>query len=474
MVERLGRIGASLTRFTLRWVPDAWVVAVLLSLLVWLLAVLVGGAAPWTGEVAAPGCAETAACGAFDAWSAGIWKLLPLTAQFALALVAAQAVATAGPVWRAMDALARLPDPERPRQAIILMALFSAGTAWANWAVNLVMCATFAPMVAARSPRVDFRLLVATAYLGLGAIWHAGLSGSAPLIIATPENFLVKQGVIAAPVPIAETILSPFNLLYVLLMVVVMTLGAAALHPPLSAAEPLDPEQARALVTPPEPTRAAPGGGFAAILDHSRLVSLLVGAAVLAHLGLRFSREGSAGWDINGYNAAFLGLGLVLHDSPRSFLAACERGARNAWGVIVQFPLYAGIFGLLTMTGLGAALTASLQRGGDGATFPAVVYALSAAVNYLVPSGGSQWVLEAPAILRAGEALGIPPSVTTLAFSYGDMSTNLVQPFWAIPLLSVTGVRFGAIMGYCLLLFLLCAAVTLVAVLAMPHLLLPT
>ncbi|MEY3014378.1 MAG: hypothetical protein RIT45_3113 [Pseudomonadota bacterium] len=468
MVERLGRLGAALTVFTMRWVPDAWVVAVLLSFVVWALAIVVGGAAPFAGATPAPACYADASCGAFDAWSGGIWKLLALASQFALALVAAQAVATARPVHRLMDRLARLPHPDHPRQAIVLMALFSASTAFANWAVNLVMCAAFAPIVAARSPKVDFRLLVATAYLGLGAVWHAGLSGSAPLIAATPDSFLVKQGVLAAPIPIGETLFSTFNLVYVLVIVAVTTTAAALLHPAPESAEPLDVERARALVAPPEPPPDTAGLGPAARLDRSRLVSFTVGVAFLAHLGLRFSREGSAGWDINGYNAAFVGLGLVLHDSPRSFLSACEQGARNAWGVIVQFPLYAGIFGLLTLTGLGAALTAGLQQAGSTQTYPAVVYTVSAAINYLVPSGGSQWVLEAPAILRAGEALGLPPAATTLAFAYGDMSTNLVQPFWAIPLLSVTGVRFGAIMGYCLLLFVVAATVTLGAVLLMP------
>lgn len=471
--RRLSELGTRLTAFTMRWVPDAWVVAVLLTGFVWLLAVLAADAPLWTGATPLPGCATDRSCGAFDAWSGGIWRLLKLTSQFALALVAAQACATSRPLHALMDRLAGLADPERPRQAIVLMALFSAGTAYLNWAVNLVMCATFVPIVAARNPKTDFRLLVATAYLGIGVVWHAGLSGSGPLVAATAGNFLVKQGVLAAPLPITETLFAPFNLFYVLGITAVATATVALLHPAPEAAQPLPVARARALLSPPPPQPTAAERRAlspARRLDQSRALSLLVGALVLSHLLTRFLREGSAGWDINGYNAAFLGLALVLHDSPRTFLAGCEQGAKNAWGIIVQFPLYAGIFGLMTLTPLAARMTDWIAALGDAHTYPAIVYSLSAVVNYLVPSGGSQFVIEAPYILAAGARHGLADGATVMAFAYGDMSTNLIQPFWAIPLLSVTGVAFGEIMGYCLLLFLSVSAATLAAVFAMPWL----
>ncbi len=468
MQKQMARLGSRLTALTIRWVPDAWVVAVLLTVVVWLLAVFVADAPALIGDVGLPECSKQRSCGAFDAWSGGIWRLLKLTSQFALALVTAQACATSRPLHALMDRLSRLPNPERPQQAIVLMATFSLATGYLNWAVNLVLCATFAPIVAARNPKVDFRLLVASAYLGLGAIWHAGLSGSAPLISATPDNFLIKQGVLQEPLPITETLFSPFNLIYVVAISVVAVLVARALHPEPADAQPLPVDKARALVQPPKPRPQVDYMTPAERIDHLRLISFLVGTAVLAWLGMRFWRVGAAGWDINGYNAAFLGLGLVLHDSPRSFLAACEQGARNAWGIIVQFPIYAGIFGLMTLTPLAVHMTDWIAAAGGRETYPMLVYVLSAVVNYLVPSGGSQWVIEAPYILEAGARHGLPHAATTMAFAYGDMSTNLIQPFWAIPLLSVTGIAFGEIMGYCLLLFAACSGATMVAIWAMP------
>jgi short-chain fatty acids transporter len=470
MQARLARIGARLTDVTIRWVPDAWVIAVLLTAFVWVLAVLVADAPLLVGDTGLPLCTEDKSCGAFDAWSGGIWRLLKLSSQFALALVAAQAVATSRPMHSLMSRLASLPNAASPRQAIVLMAAFSVVTGYLNWAVNLVMCATFVPIVAARNPKVDFRLLVASAYIGLGAIWHAGLSGSAPLISATPDNFLIKTGVLVAPIPVSETLFHPFNLVYVVLMGVFITAVAALLHPAEDDAKPLSVDKAEALLSSPRPPPDRAALSPAQRLDHSRLLSLLVGAGILAHLGVRFAREGANGWDINGYNAAFLGLGLVLHDSPRTFLDACEQGARNAWGIIVQFPLYAGIFGLMQLTPLAMQLTEQLSALGGPASYPSLVYVMSSALNYLVPSGGSQWVIEAPYILAAGAKHGLSDAMTTLAFAYGDMSSNFIQPFWAIPLLSVTAVSFGEIMGYCLMLFGACFGFTMIAVALMPAL----
>ena len=469
MLRALQQLGTRLTSWTIRWVPDAWVVAVLLTVLVWCLAVWLGGVSWWIGPEPLSACAAKKSCGAFDAWSGGVWRLLKLSAQFALALVAAQACATSRPLYALMSRLAATPNPDKPRQAIILMALFSAVTAYLNWAVNLVMCAAFVPIVAARNPKTDWRLLVATAYLGIGVVWHGGLSGSGPLVAATADSFLIRNGILAEPLPISETLLTPFNLVYLLVITAVATVTMAALHPDQQDVQPLDTDKAKALVSPPE--ASAEPCTPAERINRSRLLSLLVGSVVLSHLVTRFLREGSAGWDINGYNAAFLGLALVLHDSPMTFLKGCEQGARNAWGIIVQFPLYAGIFGLMTLTPLAAQLSDGLANLGGPGSYPAVVYGLSAVINYLVPSGGSQFIIEAPYILSAGASHGIPAGGTVLAFAYGDMSTNLIQPFWAIPLLSVTGVSFGEIMGYCMLLFAAVTAVTLGAVLWMPGLL---
>lgn len=171
----LVRLGLALTRWTERWVPDSWVIAVMLTLVVALLAMTVGGAS---------------ATSVLDAWGKGLWVLLTLTMQFTLMMVVAYACAVSPPLKRFFVWLAARPNPSRPRQAIVLMALVSTVTAWLNWALGLVVTAAFLPFVVRTNQHADFRLLVASAYLGIGTVWHTGLSASAPLIIATPVRKL--------------------------------------------------------------------------------------------------------------------------------------------------------------------------------------------------------------------------------------------------------------------------------------------
>ncbi len=227
-----------MTRWTERWVPDSWVIAVMLTLFVALLALTIGGASP---------------SAALMAWGDGLWALLSLTMQFTVMMVVAYACAVSPPLKRALVWIASRPDPDKPRQAIMLMALFSTLTAWLNWALSLVISAAFLPFIVRSNPRVDFRLLVTCAYLGVGTVWHTGLSGSAPLIIATPDNFLIKAGVLAETIPTTETMFAAFNLWYALLAGLSGILIAAVLVPPAADAVTASPEQADRLESMHEP-----------------------------------------------------------------------------------------------------------------------------------------------------------------------------------------------------------------------------
>src|SRR5262245_49322473 len=231
---RLARLGLGLTRLTERWVPDSWVIAVVLTLTVAVLAMTAGGAAPGV---------------ALDAWGRGLSTLLTLTMQFTLMMVVSYACAVSPPLKQLFGWLASRPHPERPRQAIVLMAFFSMITAWLNWAFSLVVSAAFLPFVVRANPRADFRLLVTCAYLGLGTVWHTGLSGSAPLIIATPDNFLLKAGVLHELIPTSRTMFAPFNMVYAVLAGLVGLAIVAALVPPGEQTLTVSDEQASRLET---------------------------------------------------------------------------------------------------------------------------------------------------------------------------------------------------------------------------------
>ncbi len=433
----LARRGMILTRWTERWVPDSWVIAVMLTVFVALLALTVGGASP---------------SAALMAWGDGLWALLSLTMQFTVMMVVAYALAVSPPLKWALVWIASRPDPDKPRQAIILMALFSTVTAWLNWALSLVISAAFLPFIVRSNPRVDFRLLVTCAYLGVGTVWHTGLSGSAPLIIATPDNFLIKAGVLAETIPTTETMFAAFNLWYALLAGLSGIFIAATLVPPASDAVTASPEQADRLESMHEPVVKPAAMRPAEKMEWWPGWSLMASGAMLLYFVLQVREKGfGQTWTIDNYNLLFLALGLLLHWHPKSFLHACQQGIKNTWGIVIQYPLYAGIFGLMSYTALGEVLAEFFVSASSPRAFPSIVYLYSGVLNYFVPSGGSKWIVEASYLIPAGQALGLSIPTVTLSYAYGDMTTNPLQPFWAIPILTVAGLRFGDIMGYCFL-----------------------
>ncbi len=456
MLDGFRRLGAGLSRVTERWVPDAWVICMGLTALALLLAIAGAGA----------GVEE-----AVLAWGAGVWNLLTLAMQFTIALVAAHACVASRPVHRILDQLAGLPDPEKPVQAVLLAGVVSLVTGYLNWAFCIVACALFVPFICRRNPKVDVRVLIAASYMGLGTVWQSGLSSSAPLILATPGNPLLDPASGAAVVdrlyPVTETLFNPFNLVYAVVMGVVGLAAALALHP-RTGARTLSRDEVAAILpgTPPE---AEPPDTPAGRIDAFRgwvWLALLLLAYPLGHSIA--TRGFGVSWTINAYNVVFLAAALALHGRPLPFLRACRDGVDAAWGIIVQFPFYAGIFGLMQHTALGAWLGGLFAEFATQRSYPLVVYLYSGFMNLFVPSAGSKWLIEAPFLIPAGQALDVSTVTVLLAYTYGDSTTNLIQPFFAIPILAVTRMRFGDVVGYTFLIALACLAVNLVAMALIP------
>ena len=449
-------LGAALSRFTERWVPDSWVICMILTLIALLLAIF--GAGVGVGE-------------AVEAWGGGMWFLLELAMQFTIAMVAAHACVSSRPVYKLLDRLAGLPNPERPLQALLLACIFSLVTAYLNWAVCLVSCALFIPFLCRRNPKADVRLLITGCYLGLGTVWHGGLSGSAPLIIATPNNPLIDpasgQAVVDRLYPVTETLYNPFNLFYLVVIGAVGVLTVLALHPKKEVMT-LTPEQVEAIIPTPPVTPAAaptPAGRLDAFPGWVVLAVILI----LYPLGRAMVRDGfGTTWTINAYNMVFLSAALLLHWRPSSFVLACREGVGAAWGIILQFPFYAGIFGLMNSTELGTWLGDLFTEVGRVVDYPVVVYIYSGVMNLFVPSAGSKWLIEAPYLIPAGKELGVSVTTIVLSYSYGDSTTNLIQPFWAIPILAVTRLRFGDIVGYTFLVAAVCWVVSVIAMFLIP------
>jgi len=214
LLELLRTAGAGLSALTQRWVPDSWVICMMLTLVALLLATLGAGS----------GVEE-----AVLAWGQGLWKLLTLAMQFTIIMVASYACVSSRPVYGAMNRLASLPDPQRPVQAVLLTGLLSLGAGYLNWALSLMAGAMFVPFLLKHNPRADVRVVIAAAYLGLGTVWHGGLSGSAPLIMATPDNPLFDPTTGAAVVerlyPTTETLFNAFNIGFLLAVGAIIVLS---------------------------------------------------------------------------------------------------------------------------------------------------------------------------------------------------------------------------------------------------------
>jgi short-chain fatty acids transporter len=407
------------------------------------------------------------------AWGNGMWSLLELAMQFSIAMIAAHACVSSRPVFRLLDKLASLPNPNRPLQAIVLIGTYSMVTGYVNWALSVVASALFVPFVAKRNPRADIRVLIAGAYLGMGTVWHGGLSGSAPLILATPGNPLIAP-VTGAPVldrlvPITESLFNSFNLTYVVVISIVALATLVALHPRGVPQTLTDEQIDRMMPTLPAPiTSNTPAGRLEASSGWVILAAVLIGYP----LGYSMITRGfGATWTINAYNAVFLLAALLLQGRPSNLVRAFSNGAKTASGVILQFPFYAGIFGVINNTELGAWLGGQFVQIATTETYPLVVYFYSSVMNLFVPSAGSKWLIEAPYLLPAATELGISATTTVLAYAYGDSTTNLIQPFWAIPILTVTGLRFGDVLGYTSIVAIVCMITSIIAMLLIPPML---
>ena len=432
-------------RLVQRWLPEPFIFAILLTFVAAVIAMSV--------------CHQTP-IEVVEHWGGGVWNLLAFAMQMALVLVCGSALAAAPAVKRGISALARV--PKTPAGAIALVTVVSALACWLNWGFGLIVGVIFAKEMARQLQGIDYRLLIASAYSGF-VVWHAGLSGSIPLTMATPGEALVKatNGALAAPVPVGQTILDPHNLVMVLLVIIGITLANTLMHPKQGAVT-VDPalleEDAithhSSLITKPTPAQR---------MEQSPVLSWLIGLLLMAYLVLKLGFRGGQ-LDLGTVIMIFLALGLLLHGTPVAYVRAFGKAATGAAGIILQFPFYAGIMCIITKMsasgiGLGNVLADACIRISNPTTYPLLTFLCAAILNMFVPSGGGHWAIQAPIMFTAGADLGVDPGLTGTAIAWGDAWTNLIQPFWALPALAIAKLSAKDIMGYCLIDLLITGAI---------------
>ena len=399
-----------------RWLPEPFIFAIILTLI--------------AGILAMPICRQTP-IEVIENWGGGVWNLLAFAMQMALVLVSGSALASARIVKRGISALASL--PKKPAGAIALVTGVSAMACWLNWGFGLIVGVIFAKEIALKMRGVDYRLLIASAYSGF-VVWHAGLSGSIPLTMATPGESLTKatNGVLTAPVPIGDTILALPNLIMVVVVIIAIVVVNSLMHPKNAMqVVSVDPSllleenpEAEALKESVENEMKGFEKGSAPMkrkptpaerLENSSVLSWIVALMMAGYLVIRLVFRGGT-FDLGTIILLFLALGILLHGTPLNYVHAFAKAVSGAAGIILQFPFYAGIMGIITGVGasgicFGTVISDACISISNAQTYPLLTFLCAAVLNMFVPSGGGHWAIQAPIMFSAGANLGV---ITTL------------------------------------------------------------
>ena len=453
----ISRMALALTDWTERWVPDAFVFALVGTFIV---------------VVAALAATSSSLAQVVDAWGRGFWELIPFTLQMALVIITGHVLATSQPMGRVIRAVAAWPTT--PKGAVALVTFFALASSWFNWGFSLIFSAVLGREVARRVEGVDYRALAAASFLGIGSIWAQGLSGSAALQMATPgalqpqiRDIVAQGGLVAGGIiPFSHTIFLWQSLVAVAVEIVAVTTVMWLATPPKGkgkTARDLGINLGEREIEPPRVARNLPPGAW---LEHSPLLMWLVVALGGWYLVRYFMQAGEPlnAINLNIVNLTFLLLGFLLHVTPARLMHAVQAATPSVWGVILQFPFYAGIAGIITATHLNDRLAEIFVSVSTPRTFPSLVAVYSAVLGVFVPSGGSKWVIEAPYVMAAAHSVKVHLGWVVTSYDLGEAVANLVQPFWMLPILGMFKLAARDVMGYTLVVFFVLTPIVLILV----------
>ena len=429
----LENFGLWLAEWSEKWFPDAWVFALIGIVLVFGLGIVLGES---PSKLAVEG-------------GKSFWSLVPFTMQMAMIIIGGYVVASTPAVYWLIRRVARITT--NPKTAIAWIAFFSMATSLISWGFSLIFSALLVREMSRTVRKLDYRAAGAAGYLGLGAVWALGLSSSAALMMATKSTIPPKLYDISGVLHLTKTLFIWPNFWTIAILVVVSILTAYFSAPSEERAKTaedfgLKHESIDVTVL----TRQKPGEW----LEYNPILILFVGALLCWYLVDLFRNSPTgplAALDLNNYNLIFITVGMLLHWHPRRFLRAVAQSVPATGGVLIQFPFYAVIFGMMANTGIAKWLSDLFVKISTPKTYALVVALYSAVLGVFIPSGGGKWVIEAPYVLQAATQQQVNLGWVVQIYNAAEALPNLLNPFWMLPLLGLLGVKARDLVGYTVL-----------------------
>ncbi|MBT8339847.1 MAG: short-chain fatty acid transporter [Desulfatitalea sp.] len=434
MIRFLGELTAEKFR---KWLPDSFSFALILTFIAMVFALTITNTEP---------------IALLENWYKGFWMFLKFSMQMALIVVLGYAVGNAPAFSRIFDWLGS--KVNNPTSVYLIIVFIGGCLSWIFWGFA-VSVAVMGMELARRVKGTDYRFVGACAYISL-VLSGYGLSVTAPLLMNTPGNQYMEQGLIDRLVPPSETIFSTFNLTIlavtiIIVFMMIMLLKPKQADPKWDAADriekgelvvekQIEDQDKKKFYTPAES------------VDRSIVLTLLICICGIIYIFYHFGTKGLSGLNLDSLNFTFFMVGMALWGRPSLFAKAVLSGVRGVASIIIQFPFYAGIMGIFMFSGLSKVIAAWLISISSPTTFPWFVFLSSSIVNIFVPSNGGEWLVIGGPLIQASKEFGYPMGKLIMAFTYGDLCTNLIQPFWTLIYLPVLGrlldLRARDIMGY--------------------------
>jgi short-chain fatty acids transporter len=441
----LKRMTNFLVKAVERYMPDPYLFAALLTFLVFVMAWVLTPTQPL--EIV-------------NLWSKGLWGLYTFTMQISIALVFSSAIVRTRPVRKLLTKLCKL--AKTPAMAYAITAFAGGLFSLASWAMGLIVGGLVAKEMAKTVKNCHYPLLVAAGYSGF-VIWHMGFTSSVALVIASPGHFLESTiGVVSNN----QTILTPFNLITAVFLLFLGPVIMWMLRPKAEQGDVIKQIDPKLLVEPEVEIEDKKKFTFADKMEHAVWINWILGA--MAAYGMYRLFSTGVGLTMESTNLTFLTIALFLNKNPKEFIENCTEGGKSLGPIVLQFPLYGGIMGMMVNTGLAAVIANWFVAISTVQTLPLWTFLSAGIINFFVPSGGSQWAVQGPIMMNAALQMGAPVGRVAMGVAWGDQWTNMIQPFWALPLLAIAGMKAKDIMGYCIVWLLISGVVFCLGITLLP------